>query len=82
MNPQYQEKIVYPPTFVTGKAYVDQLACTNALAPVKATALIAAMDKKKTKELKTFAVSLSKDAATAQPADAARMTALAAILTK
>ena len=42
MNPQYQEKIVYPPTFVTGKAYVDQLACTNALAPVKATALIAA----------------------------------------
>ena len=44
MNPQYQEKIVYPPTFVTGKAYVDQLACTNALAPVKATALIAAMD--------------------------------------
>ena len=82
MNPQYQEKVVYPPTFVTGKAYVDQLARTNALTPAKATALIAAMDKKKTKELKAFAATLNKDAATAQPADGARMTALAAILTK
>jgi len=82
MNPQYQEKVVYPPTFVTGKAYVDQLARANALTSAKATALIAAMDKKKTKELKAFAATLNKDAATAQPADAARMTALAAILTK
>jgi hypothetical protein len=40
------------------------------------------MDKKKTKELKAFAVALNKDASSASPADAARMTALAAILTR
>ncbi|SFS04377.1 hypothetical protein SAMN05421771_0908 [Granulicella pectinivorans] len=82
MNPQYQEKIVYPPTFVTGKAYVDQLVRSNALPAAKGTALMAAMDKKKTKELKAFAVALNKDASSASPADAARMTALAAILTR
>jgi len=40
------------------------------------------MDKKNTKQLKTFAASLEKDAATASPEDAPRMTALAEILKK
>jgi hypothetical protein len=82
LNPQYQEKIVYPPSLITAKAYVDQLSRSNALTADKATALMTAIDKKKTKELKAFATSLDKDAATAAPEDAARMTQLAAILKK
>ena len=82
MNPQNQEKIVYPANFITAKAYVDQLARSNALAPDKATALITAMDNKKSKQLKSFAKTLDKQAASAPPTDAARMSALAAILKK
>ena len=81
-NAQAPSRIIYPETFITGKAYVDQLARSNALTPEKATALIAAMDGKKKKELKSFSASLTRQAATAAPADAARMTALAAILKK
>ena len=82
-NAQAPTKIVYPQNFVTGKAYVDQLARTKALTPDKATAIKAAMDKKSTKDLKTFATSLKKDAATAAtPADKSRMTLLAEILEK
>jgi hypothetical protein len=81
-NAQAPSVIKYPETFITGKAYVDQLARSNALTPEKATALIAAMDGKNKKELKSFSASLTKQAATAAPADAARMTALVAILKK
>jgi hypothetical protein len=81
-NPQAQEKVVYPANFITAKAYVDQLARSNALAPAKATAMIAAMDGKKSKELKAFAAGLDKDAGTAAPEDAMRMQMLAAILKK
>jgi len=82
MNPQNQEKLIYPQNFVTAKAYVDQLARSNALTAAKAKAMIAAMDKKKAKELKTFAASLNADAAKATPTDASRMQALAEILAK
>jgi hypothetical protein len=81
-NAQAPTKIVYPPTFITAKAYVDQLARSKALADDRAAAMIAAMDAKKTKELKADAVMLKKDAATASPEDAARMTALADIIGK
>jgi hypothetical protein len=75
--------ITYAPNFITAKAYVDQLARSSALPADKATALKAAMDKKNSKALKTFAAGLDKDAATASdPADKMRMTALAAILKK
>ncbi|CAN5683325.1 hypothetical protein BH10ACI4_BH10ACI4_04100 [soil metagenome] len=81
LNVQNQPKIVWPQNFVTARAYVDQLARSNALTPEKVTALNAAMDKKKTKELKTIAASLEKDASSAaNPADADRMHALAAII--
>jgi hypothetical protein len=40
------------------------------------------MDKKNGKELKTFAATLTKDAATAKPEDASRMLALAEIIKK
>ena len=82
LNVQDQQKIVYPQTLITAKAYVDQLARSNALTADKATAINAAIDAKKTKELKTFAASLDKDASTASPADSAKMKDLAAILKK
>ena len=81
-NPQNQEKIVYPANMVTAKAYVDQLARSNALTTEKAANLTAAIDKKQTKILKNFAANFSKEASAAAPADATRMTALAAILSK
>jgi hypothetical protein len=81
-NAQAPSKIIYPMTFVTAKAYVDQLARSNALPQDKAIALEAAMDKKNTKVLKTYAATFKKDAASASPADAARMNALSEILSK
>jgi hypothetical protein len=82
-NAQAPTRIVYPANFVTAKAYVDQLARTNALTAEKATAIKTAMDKKNAKELKAFATTLEKSAATAAtPADANRMTLLAEILKK
>ena len=82
-NAQAPTKIVYPANFVTAKAYVDQLARTNALTADKATAIKTAMDKKNTKDLKALAATLEKGVATAAtPADANRMTLLAEILKK
>jgi hypothetical protein len=81
-NAQAPTKIVYPANFTTAKAYVDQLARSNALTADKAKAIDAAMDKKNAKALKTFAAGLDKDAASATPIDASRMTALAEILKK
>jgi hypothetical protein len=82
LNVQNQPKIVWPENFVTARAYIDQLARSKALTYEKVTALNAAMDKKKTKELKAFAVKLDKDAATSAPEDADRMHSLAKILKK
>ena len=79
---QSQTKVIYPETFLTAKAYVDQLARSNALTPAQVTAMDAAMDKKNTKQLKAFAATLDKTAATASPLDAPRMLALAEILKK
>ena len=82
-NAQAPSKILYPSNFTTAKAYVDQLERSNALTADKATAIKTAMDKKSTKELKAFAATLDKGAATAPtPADASRMTLLAEILKK
>jgi hypothetical protein len=81
-NPQNQQKIVWPATILTAKAYVDQLARSNAMAPDKVTALTAAMDKKNSKEMKATAVALHKQAATLTGADAERMHELAGILEK
>jgi len=81
-NAQAPSKIIYPANFITAKAYVDQLARSNALTADKAAAMSAAMDKKNTKQLKAFAASLDKGAASAAPADKMRMLALAEILKK
>jgi len=82
LNVQDQPHIDYPKNFVTAKAYVDQLVRDNALTLEKGAAIDAAMDGKKSKELKTFAASLDKDAAIASPGDSDRMHSLAEILKK
>ncbi|MEZ2346659.1 LVIVD repeat-containing protein [Terriglobus sp. RCC_193] len=79
-NAQLASKTIYPRTFITAKAYVDQLVRSNALTQDKATALDAAMDKKNTRVLRTYAATFKKNSAKASPGDATRMTALAEIL--
>ena len=66
---------------ITAKAYVDQLARGTSVPADKLTALMAAIDKKDTKTLKTMSAMLDKDSASAtNPADAKRMKDLAAII--
>ena len=86
LNVQNQPKVTWPSSFVVAKAYIDQLARSNALAPGQVSALNAAIAKaeathSKPKELKAMAAKLDKDANTAKvSADADRMHALAEIL--
>jgi hypothetical protein len=89
LNVQNQPKVTWPSTFVTARAYLDQLTRSAALAPEKVAALNAAIakveashaDKKEVAKLRTMGASLDKDAAAAKtPADADRLRALAAIL--
>ena len=81
-NAQAPTPIAYPATYITAKAYVDQLVRSNALTADKAKAMEAAMDGKKSKELKAFAAGLEKDSAGASGADASRMKMLAEIIKK
>jgi hypothetical protein len=80
LNVQDQPHIDYPKTFVTAKAYIDQLVRSSALPADKAAALTAAIDAKRSKDLKAFAATLTREAAAAKPIDAEHMTALADIL--
>ena len=89
LNVQNQPKITWPSNFVVARAYLDQLARANALAPQKIAALTAAIakvdashdDRKGLAQLKAMGVKLDKEAATVKtPEDAARMHALAAII--
>jgi hypothetical protein len=89
LNVQNQQKIVWPALLVVAKAYVDQLARTQALPTDRITALQKAiqnaetshMSKSKLGKLKGMAPSLEKSAVTAKtPVDSARMKALAEIL--
>jgi hypothetical protein len=82
LNVQDQPHIEYPKTFLTAKAYVDQLVRDDVLTIEKAAAIDLAMDGKKTSQLKTYAASLDKDAAMAPVGDKDRMMMLAEILKK
>ena len=82
LNVQNQPHIDYPKTFTTAKAYVDQLVRNDVLSVERGAAIDLAMDGKKPKELKEYAASLDKDAATVAPGDADRMHSLAEILKK
>ena len=84
LNVQNQPKISWPANFVVARAYIDQLARSNALSPERITALnaaVAAADAKGVADLKAMAAGLEKDAASAKtPADSERMRALGAIM--
>jgi hypothetical protein len=89
LNVQNQQKIEWPSQLVVAKAYLDQLARSQALPAKQIASLQKAiqnaetshMNKGKVKKLNTLAPSVEKSAATAKsPADAARMRGLADIL--
>jgi hypothetical protein len=86
LNVQDQPKIVWPATFVTAKAYVDQLSRDSSLTPEQSAALTAEIAKgeaakSSTPKLKAMAKMLNSGAATAKTAkDAERMQELAKIL--
>src|SRR5262249_20575544 len=89
LNVQNQQKIVWPSKLVVAKAYLDQLARSQALPPDKIAALEQAIQTAESahlgngalKKLKLMAPSLEKDAGAAKtPADSSRLRALAAIL--
>jgi hypothetical protein len=89
LNVQNQQKIEWPAKLVVAKAYVDQLSRSQALPPDQITALqkaiqnaeISHMSKDALVNLKGMAPSVASDAGSAKnPADAARLKALADIL--
>jgi hypothetical protein len=89
LNVQNQQKIEWPFQLVVAKAYLDQLARSNALPADRISSLQKAiesaekshMNDKNVAKLKGMAASVEKDAGSAKsPADASRMHALAEIL--
>src|ERR1700677_2659406 len=89
LNVQNQQKFEWPAQFVVAKAYVDQLARSQALPEKQIAAIEKAiqaaenshMSKSKVAKLSSMAPSLEKNAAmSTSPADAARLRALADIL--
>ena len=89
LNVQNQQKFVWPANFVVAKAYLDQLARSNALDSKRLAELNAAIARAETghskskedAQLRAIAISLDKDAgAVKTPADAYRMHALAEIM--
>ena len=90
LNVQNQQKIEWPANLIVAKAYLDQLSRSQALPAKQIASLQKAilsaesshMNKNKVPKLQHMAPSLEKNAATAKnPADAARLRALAEILT-
>jgi hypothetical protein len=93
MNTQEQTKVVWPASSVVALAYVDQLARTRGIAPARAAAVTADLDRvdrlQTGKEsgaaavldrLNALAVQLEGDAATASAPDSARLRSLAVTL--
>jgi hypothetical protein len=81
LNVQDQPHIDYPMTFVTAKAYLDQLARGTSLDSAKTAAIQADIDAKNGKKLHADAKAAEKAAATAKtPEDAERLHSLAKIL--
>ena len=88
LNVQNQPLVVWPATFVTAKAYLDQLGRGSSLPAAKIAEVRAAIDsastsKRDVTKLKKMAPELEKAAMTAKtPADAKRLHGLAEIMTK
>ena len=85
-NVQNQQRIVWPRKLVVAKAYIDQLERSGGLPSEQIASLRAAITKAEgspgeMKKLKGFASSVAKNAGQSKnPADSARLTALAEIL--
>ena len=79
-NAQDQAKLTWPATPVVARAYLDQLTRARAIAPERATAVKAALDKKAKDQLSALATQLEGDSAAASGSDGARLRALAATL--
>jgi len=92
LNVQCQPHYVWPPSFVVARAYLDQLTRAKALPQERADALGAAMKQVEDttgsarnaakNKLESLAAELTKDAATAPPAQAARMRACVSVIQK
>ncbi len=88
LNVQNQQKIEWPARFVVARAYMDQLTRSQALPSDRLAALSHAMDdaqhspmqSPEMAKLQKMAATLDGSASAANPADAQRMHALAAIL--
>jgi hypothetical protein len=87
LNAQDQQKLVWPASFVVARAYLDQLARTNGLAPARISAVRTALasaekgsGRRRTDALAQLATQLHGDAARA--GDAAKVHALAAVVTE
>jgi hypothetical protein len=90
-NPQEQTRTVWPATSLVARAYLDQLARSNALTPERIRAINASLDRADrarpgqqagalTNELEGLATTLARDADAAEGADAGRLRALSAIV--
>ncbi|HUA83853.1 MAG TPA: hypothetical protein VMB85_08330 [Bryobacteraceae bacterium] len=80
LNVQDQPHFTWPKNFVVGRAYLDQLARSEALPATQIESIRSAMDSRR--NLESLASMLNQSAASAQPADASRMRALAEILSQ
>ena len=81
LNVQNQPHIDYPKTFLTAKAYLDQLGRGDSLSTADITTLMAAISKSDLKTLHKWSPKLAADAKTAKsPKDAERLTGLSEIL--
>ena len=92
-NPQQQSRFTWPASAVVARAYLDQLARTNAILPARAAAVKAALDQvtrrrsgrdadaaARPDRLDALATQLASDAGPASATDAPRFRALAATL--
>ncbi|HVL68737.1 MAG TPA: hypothetical protein VM364_15850 [Vicinamibacterales bacterium] len=79
-NAQQQPRIAWPANATVARAYLDQLARTNALPAERLTALRTALDRKDRAQLEQAAAEIQSLAASATGRDAARLRELAAAL--
>ena len=91
-NSQQQPKVTWPPAIVVARAYLDQLVRGNAVAKDRAAVISSTLDRAErvtardkgapaaAAEITALAGELERDAAGAQPRDAARMRAMAETL--
>jgi len=76
VNTQRQRRVVWPLSPVVAGAYLDQLVRSKSIAPERADAVRAALDRADQEELDTLAAQLEREGATAGGRDATRFRSL------